>query len=110
MSLSTLNNPSLIASAGMGSLYALKTSQELISAGLIPLITLKRVNLIAYIIQTIAVSVPGRLDDEVAKAMMEEKSNGDKKESKGTISEASKAMLPGTGRTLVAPAGWYASF
>lgn len=106
MSLSTLNSPPLVAALGGASMYALPIAQEMAKTGAISFATLKGTNAFAYFLQTCAVSLPGRMDGEVAKAMSEANQTDNNKKSKQDISEEAKAMLPGQGRTLVAPAGW----
>jgi len=110
MSLSTLNSPPLIASLGGGAIYAFPKVLELAQTGAISFAVLKGTNFLAYAVQTVAVARPGRMDGEVAKAMEgENQSNkrNSKQESTKNISKESSVLLPGNGRTLVAPAGWY---
>jgi len=109
MSLSTLNSPPLIASLGGGAIYAFPKVLELAQTGAISFAVLKGTNFLAYAVQTVAVARPGRMDGEVAKAMEgENQSNkrNSKQESTKNISKESSVLLPGNGRTLVAPAGW----
>lgn len=108
MSLSALNQPPLIGFLGASSMYAFLTAQKLAKASTLSFATLKGGNSLAYAIQTWAVSIPGRIDGEVAESMRKEneKKQTSSSSSSLNVSESSKALLPGSGRTLVAPAGW----
>ena len=106
MSLSTLNSPPLIASLGAGALYSFPKALELAQAGAISFGVLKGTNLLAYAVQTVAVGRPGRLDGELAQAMEEEKNAKKKDKPSKKVSDQTSSLLPGAGRTLVAPAGW----
>lgn len=83
MSLSTLNSPPLVTTAGITLGYALPFIEDAITKS--PWKTVRIVNLLSYTINIIAVSRPGRMDGEAA--------------GEGQLS-------PINGRTLVAPAGW----
>lgn len=61
---------------------------------------IKGVAVAAFGLNVVAVSIPGRLDDEVARAMSEKKDGGEK------ISIASNVLLPATGKSYITPAGW----
>ena len=66
-------------------------------------------NVLAYIVNFIAVSIPGRVDGEVAREMAAQKEKNNEmtsKTAKNKKDDAAKAMTPARGRTLVAPAGW----
>jgi len=111
MSLAALNSPPLVASLGVAlSVYgqaALETSPFFLKHH-------QWFNLVAYAINTVAVSIPGRIDGEVAKGIQAEnaaktKKNDDEVASSSntaTTNSESAVLLPGTGKTLVAPAGW----
>jgi hypothetical protein len=83
MSLSTLNSPPLVATAGIGLGYALPFVQKVIMKS--PWSTVRIANLVSYGINFLAVSRPGRMDGEAVED--------------GQLS-------PRNGKTLVAPAGW----
>lgn len=103
MSLAALNIPGLIASAGAAALAALPIAEQLVAADAIEWTTVRAATAIAYTVQIVAVSVPGRIDGEVAKAIEDERKGS---ASKSTASKEGKNLSPGNGRTLVAPAGW----
>lgn len=84
MSLSALNYPPLITTAGLGLTYVLPQFENAI--GRCPWSTIRILNLLAYSINFVSVSRPGRLD--------------------GTSTAEDGALSPRNGRTLVAPAGW----
>lgn len=93
-----MNSPPLVASLGVvTSLYG----QNIID--MIP-IDHKILNVISYAIMFAAVSVPGRIDSQVAKEIEAEESGSSAKVDDS--SEQAKALTPIMGRTLVAPAGW----
>jgi hypothetical protein len=83
MSLSALNSPSLVTTAGVGLGYALPIVQDFVIKS--PWSTVRIANLISFGINFTSVSRPGRLDGEAAQD--------------GQLS-------PRNGKTLVAPAGW----
>jgi hypothetical protein len=104
MSLASLNNPGLVASAGAAALAILPVFEELVAAGGISWSKLKIANASVFLVQVIAVSIPGRLDDQVARAIQEE---SDPQNAKGDgATEQGKSLAPVSGRTLVAPSGW----
>uniref|UniRef100_A0A7S2LK24 Uncharacterized protein n=1 Tax=Leptocylindrus danicus TaxID=163516 RepID=A0A7S2LK24_9STRA len=110
MSLAALNSPPLVASLGVAlSIYgqaALETSPFFLKHH-------QWFNLVAYAINTVAVGIPGRIDGEVAKGIQAENDAKKKKNDDEVVSSSnaatnseSAALLPRTGKTLVAPAGW----
>lgn len=83
MSLSALNSPPLITTAGIGLGYALPFIEDMIMKS--PWSAVRVANLLSYGINVISVSRPGRMDGEGAE-------DGE--------------LSPRRGKTLVAPAGW----
>lgn len=91
-----MNNPFLVAATGTGAIIGLPFVEKLVAEGVISWAQLKAASTAAYFVQVVAVSIPGRIDGEVAKAIQEEKS----------ASDEGKSLTPRNGQTLVAPAGW----
>jgi len=93
MTLSTLNNPPLIAVVGAVAHAAFPYIQGL------PLSynALRAVNLLSYGLNVYSVSQPGRIDGEQARNMTEAKEKGENEMA---------VFSPDQGRTLVAPSGW----
>lgn len=106
----SLNHPFLVSGVGASIFYVLPLSEKMVKAGLISYGALQKMNLVCYAQQVAAVSIPGRLDDQVAKAMIQEENNGgdnsnndvDKKDDIGSA----ESLTPSSGRTFVPPAGW----
>lgn len=84
MSLSALNSPPLVATTGLGLTYVLPQIENTIAS--CPWSTIRILNLLAYTINFVSVSRPGRMD--------------------GQSVADDGALSPRNGRTLVAPAGW----
>mmetsp|Transcript_66613 Transcript_66613/g.98780 ORF Transcript_66613/g.98780 Transcript_66613/m.98780 type:complete len:338 (-) Transcript_66613:363-1376(-) len=113
MSLSSLNSPALTSLAGITlHLVTPKLEQLALDPNLTSLSTLQWANAISYAVQFIAVSIPGRIDGEVAKQMeaedneMEGKKNYEKLTESTNKDESGKEYTNIGGRTLVSPAGW----
>lgn len=104
MSLAVLNQPAAIAAAGTGALILLPFAEHLVSHGVFSFAQLKAAAAAAYVIQVVAVSIPGRIDGEVAKAIQDEKKGG--MDISATTTDEGKKLAPRNGRTLVAPSGW----
>lgn len=115
MSLSSLNSPPLVTGLlAQSVVYYLLSPKPLQFAATAPLSTLRGINLAAYVLQVVAVSQPGRIDDQVAAKMSSDatKKNDDDdaaaktKNKKDNNDDMANALLPSSGQTLVAPAGW----
>lgn len=104
MSLSELNQPAAVATVGTGALILLHFAEHLVSHGVFSWAQLKAASAAAYCIQVVAVSAPGRIDGEVAKAIADEKKGG--AGISPTITDEGMQLAPRNGRTLVAPSGW----
>lgn len=105
MSLAALNHPGLVAAAGAGALVCLPLAQDLVAGGAFSWAQIKGAASAAYLIQVIAVSIPGRIDGEVAKAIVEDDTGTSGPGSEAASTEG-KNLSPVSGRTLVAPSGW----
>jgi hypothetical protein len=92
MSLSVLNSPPLIAAVAGGTLALL----PILEGMTFPLATLKYSNFLAYCVNFASVSVPGRIDGQQQAQALE-----------GGQSEMAQLSPGKSGRTLVAPSGWY---
>ena len=102
-----MSSPVLVTIAGVGGLICLPAFERLAAEGTINLATLKTANAVAYAIQLAAVSIPGRIDGQIAKEMASEGRGEDEGGGKNTIDDGiGKKFTPRDGRTLVAPAGW----
>ena len=95
MSLSALNSPPLVTAVGAGLLAALPYLEGAVKD--VPFVSLKCANFIAYCINFGSVSVPGRIDGG---------SQADGADSTGKT-EMEQLSTESSGRTLVAPSGWY---
>lgn len=106
MSLAALNAPPLVASLGVAlSVYG----QATLETSTFFLKHHQWFNLVAYAINTVAVGIPGRIDNQVARGIQAENSSAAKKDDNVVIpseSRESAVLLPRSGKTLVAPAGW----
>jgi len=91
MSLSALNNPSLVSSAMAGLALSLPSLEKVIQSGSIPWMGIKTLNAISYTINLYAVSQPGRLDGPQQQKM---------------VDNDLKGMDAEKGVSLVAPSGW----
>jgi len=111
-----LNRPSVISTIGAATLAFLERP-ELFGISASPAAKTVIVGLAgSYFLDFVSVSIPGRIDDQVAKAISKEnkvkKENQDigetsvLKNSKEQEDETGMALAPSSGRTLVAPAGW----
>lgn len=98
--LSALNSPPLVASLGV---VAATLGQGTLERLPFFVNNYKIVNVLAYVLNVIAVSLPGRFDGEVARELQEREKSG--KGAQGVSKEA-KMLTPVEGRTLVAPSGW----
>mmetsp|Transcript_38398 Transcript_38398/g.89270 ORF Transcript_38398/g.89270 Transcript_38398/m.89270 type:complete len:342 (-) Transcript_38398:127-1152(-) len=100
--LSSLNRPSIVSALGAATLAVLERP------GLVGLTSLpspgavKTALVASYLLNVISVSLPGRIDGEVAKAIDAEDAGG----TAADVSEEAAALSPRTGRSLVTPAGW----
>jgi hypothetical protein len=103
MSLSSLNRPHLIAGLGVG----LHIAFPYVASMNLSYTTLRLVNLITYGMNTIATSMPGRIDGEQQAKEKELGTNKSKvEESESDSAMSMKDLSPTTGKTLFAPSGW----
>lgn len=100
-----LNQPAAVAAAGTGALILLPFAEHLVANGVFSWAQLRAASTAAYVIQVVAVSIPGRIDGEVAKAIEDEQKGGIGDAADAAADEGKK-LAPRNGRTLVAPAGW----
>ena len=100
MSLSTLNSPPLVATAGVGSYLLLPLLEKAVENGALSWSACKAANACAYAVNFVAVSVPGRIDG--GRSHQQEDNKKKQKPSK----EMEPFSTGRNGRTLVAPSGW----
>jgi len=93
----SLNQPAAVAAAGAGAFILLPFVEELATKGVFTWAQLKGAAAAAYALQVVCVSLPGRIDGEMAKEMANEDS---------ILGEEAKNLSTRNGKTLVAPAGW----
>lgn len=106
--LSTLNNPLIISSLGAATHVFNERPSIFLSSLPLSIPAIKTAVACSYALNIITVSIPGRLDGQVAKAITEEedpkkKKSANDKNKKKTVGEK---LAPVGGKTLVAPAGW----
>jgi hypothetical protein len=102
MSLEALNAPPLVTAAG-AALFAALPFLDHIST-ILPWSTLKVANTVAFGINVLAVSRPGRIDGQP----QEQQHQDDEGNKDNDAPSEMDRLSPGrSGRTLVAPAGWY---
>jgi len=101
MSLTPLNSPPLVASAGLGTALLPSVVERAIESGAISWTACKAANACAYVVNFMATCVPGRLDG--SQAQQEEQ---DIKKKQKSSKEMEPISTGRRGRTLVAPAGW----
>ena len=109
MSLAALNQPAAVAAAGAGAFILLPFVEEIAAKGVFTWAQLKGAAAAAYALQVVCVSIPGRIDGEMAKDLQDEKRRADGKEvstNKDSAGEEAKKLSSRNGKTLVAPAGW----
>lgn len=101
MSLATVNSPSLVAAAGVGTYLLLPILEKAIENGALSWTACKAANACAYAVNFMATSVPGRLDGGA-----QNEHQNDKKKNQKPSKEMEPISTGRRGRTLVAPAGW----
>lgn len=116
ISLEALNSPLLVAIAGAAGVLGLPFIESLAADGVLSFAALKTANTACFAVQLVAVSIPGRIDGQVAEAMAEEKAGAKKGGAAEKLSisnrkeekeeKPGKIFTPRNGRTLVSPAGW----
>jgi len=106
-----LNSPALVAGAGTALLVGLPFLQTAAASSAASLVALKGSNAVAFIVNAISVSVPGRIDEAQDQAMRQ----GALNPSKPTGAPTSETPLTGESppsytaarvRSIVNPAGW----
>ena len=109
MSLAALNQPAAVAAAGAGAFILLPFVEEIAAKGVFTWAQLRGAAAAAYALQVVCVSIPGRIDGEMAKDLQDEKRRAEGKEvstNKDSAGEEAKKLSSKNGKTLVAPAGW----
>ena len=97
MSLSVINSPPLVAGGGL--LFSWLGSpliQQFTTSAASSVTSVKIATLLSYALNFVAVSLPGRLDGEVAEELKEAKAKGD-----------GSSLSIRNGSTFFVPAGWY---
>lgn len=98
ISLAALNQPAAVAAAGTGAFILLPFVEDLAAKGVFTWAQLKGAAAAAYALQVVCVSIPGRIDGEMAKELQDENDS--------VVGDEAKKLSSRNGRTLVAPAGW----
>ena len=93
-----MNQPAAVAAAGTGAFILLPFVEDLAAKGVFTWAQLKGAAAAAYVLQVVCVSIPGRIDGEMAKELQDEKDS--------VVGDEAKKLSSRNGRTLVAPAGW----
>eukprot|EP00591_Stephanopyxis_turris_P003539 CAMPEP_0195520694 /NCGR_PEP_ID=MMETSP0794_2-20130614/17442_1 /TAXON_ID=515487 /ORGANISM="Stephanopyxis turris, Strain CCMP 815" /LENGTH=333 /DNA_ID=CAMNT_0040650107 /DNA_START=176 /DNA_END=1177 /DNA_ORIENTATION=+ len=92
---------------GAGAMLSLPFLERFVESGAFSFTAIRGINLISYVLNTYAVSVPGRIDGQ---AQSSESGNvKDTSSSPGGYASSNKEirdLAPDTGKTLVAPSGW----
>lgn len=108
-----LNSPALVASAGTAMLVGLPFLQTAAASSAASLAVLKGSNAVAFLINAVSVSVPGRIDEAQDQAMRQGALNPSKPT--GSVPPTSETPLTGESppsytaartRSIVNPAGW----
>ena len=73
MSLAALNQPAAVAAAGAGAFILLPFVEEIATKGVFTWAQLKGAAAAAYALQVVCVSIPGRIDGDMAKDLQDEK-------------------------------------
>lgn len=110
--MSSLNSPPIVAAAGAAAIIGLPFAAPVVAAA--PLALLRAMNIAAFGLNVAAVSVPGRLDSEVARQMLDAEGDGAEGDGAPLVqgdsaragSAEASAYTPTRGRTLVMPSGW----
>mmetsp|Transcript_8232 Transcript_8232/g.20062 ORF Transcript_8232/g.20062 Transcript_8232/m.20062 type:complete len:322 (+) Transcript_8232:106-1071(+) len=101
--LSALNSPSLVSAAGVAVALGFPYYASLAQSS--SLVALSAANVAAFALNVFAVSVPGRMDGEVARKMAEDVSARGADDGKPLDADTGVYTLL-RGRSLVAPSGW----
>lgn len=110
MSLSSLNQPSILASSGIAAGIALPLIETAIENGSLPFEVVRILNSVLYALNVYATSQPGRIDEQDQVEFSKGKSSASFSSSKGQIPGSFKEMKRLTpssrGRNMLVPSGW----
>jgi len=109
MSLAAFNQPAAVAAAGTGAIILLPFVEDLAAKGVFTWAQLKGAAAAAYALQVVCVSIPGRIDGDMAKDLQDEKRRAEGKDVSTNMDSTggeAKKLSSRNGKTLVAPAGW----
>lgn len=111
--LTSLNAPPVVATAGValfsGSMGFWLSSHEKMPATLSSNSVLHSLNAMAFVVNVIAVSIPGRIDQQQQQQMLKQsgsQTDATTNDTKPNSSEMEKYYSPSRGRSLVTPSGW----